>query len=76
MNATQDELRSFIDRAQYIEAEKATIAETQKELFAELKGRGYDSKAFKEVLRLLKMAPDDRSEFEAIVAMYREAAGL
>jgi uncharacterized protein (UPF0335 family) len=76
MEATQDELRQFIERAEQIAAEKADLAETAKELHAEVKGRGYDLKAFKEVLRLRKMTPDARAEFEAIVSMYREAAGL
>ena len=76
MELTQAELRQFIERAEQIAAEKANLNETAKELNAEVKSRGYDLKAFKEVLRLRKMKPDARAEFEAVVDMYREAAGL
>ena len=71
-----DELRQFIERFEQLEAEKRDIADQQKELMAELKGRGYDAKPFKEVIRLRKMKPDARAEFEAVVDMYKAAAGL
>lgn len=74
--ATADELRQFIERHEQLDAETADIAETRKELMSELKSRGYDRKAFKEVIRLRKMKPDQRAEFEAVVDLYRTAAGL
>jgi len=43
---------------------------------AELVARGYDRKAFKEIIRLRKMKPDQLAEFEAVVEVYRPAAGL
>lgn len=73
---TADELRQFIERHEQLDAETKDIAETRRELMAELKGRGYDGKAFKEVIRLRKMKPDQRAEFEAVVELYRAAAGL
>ncbi len=73
---TADELRQFIERFEQLAAEKQDVADQQKELMAELKGRGYDGKAFKEVIRLRKMKPDQRAEFEAVVDLYRQAAGL
>jgi len=75
-SVTEAELRKFIERFEQLEAEKKDISEQQKELMAELKGRGYDAKPFKEILRLRKMNPDDRAEFEAVVDMYRQAAGV
>ena len=75
-SVSADELRQFIERFEQFEAEKRDIAEQQKELMAELKGRGYDAKPFKEVIRLRKMKPDARAEFEAVVDMYRSAAGV
>lgn len=75
-SVSADELRQFIERFEQLEAEKRDIAEQQKELMAELKGRGYDAKPFKEVIRLRKMKPDARAEFEAVVDMYRSAAGV
>lgn len=73
---TADELRQFIERYEQLAAEKQDVADQQVELMAELKGRGYDGKAFKEVIRLRKMKPDQRAEFEAVVDLYRSAAGL
>ena len=75
-NVTADELRQFIERHEQLDSETREIADQRKELMAELKGRGFDAKAFKEVLRLRKMKPDDRAEFEAVVQMYRDAAGV
>jgi len=73
---TADELRQFIERWELMDAEKRTVTDAQKELLVELKGRGYDGKAFKEVIRLRKMQPDEVAEFEAVVDLYRPAAGL
>jgi len=70
------ELRQFIERYEQLEGEKKAIADGQKEVMSEAKGRGYDTKAMREVIRLRKMKPDDRAEFEAVVDMYREAAGI
>ena len=75
-NMTIMELRQFIERYEQLEGEKKDIADEQKEVMAEAKGRGYDAKAMREVIRLRKMKPDDRAEFEAVVDMYREAAGI
>jgi len=75
-NTTGAELLQFIERFEQLDAEKRDIAEQQKELMAECKGRGFDAKAFKEVIRLRKMNPSDRAEFEAVVDLYRRAAGI
>jgi uncharacterized protein (UPF0335 family) len=75
-NVTAAELRQFIERYEQLEAEKQEPANLQKELMAEIKGRGYDAKAFRAVVRLRKMKPDDLAEFEAVVDVYRAAAGI
>jgi len=75
-NVTVMELRQFIERYEQLEGEKKDITDAQKEVMAEAKGRGYDAKAMREVIRLRKMKPGDRAEFEAVVDMYREAAGI
>ena len=73
---TAGELRQFIERFEQLAAEKQDVADQQKEVMAELKGCGYDGKAFREVIRLRKMKPDALAEFEAVVDLYRQAAGL
>jgi len=54
---TADELRQFIERFERLEAEKKDIAEQQKEVMAEAKGRGYDTKVMRKVIALRKQAP-------------------
>lgn len=73
---TADELRQFIERAEQLEAEKKNIAEQEKELFAEAKGRGYDTKVMRKVIALRKRKPDEIAEEEAVLEMYRQALGM
>ena len=75
-NITADELRQFIERAEQLAREKAEIAEQEKELFAEAKGRGYDTAVMKKVLALRKRKPDDIAEEEAVLEMYKQALGM
>ena len=72
---TADELRQFIERYEHLEVEKKDIAEQQKEVMAEAKGRGYDTKVMRKIIAERKREPDDISEEEAVLEMYREALG-
>ena len=73
---TADELRQFIERFERLEAEKKDIADQQKEVMAEAKGRGYDTKVMRKVITLRKREPDDIAEEEAVLDMYKEALGM
>ncbi|MBE0552721.1 MAG: DUF2312 domain-containing protein [Rhodobacteraceae bacterium] len=75
-NVTADELRQFIERYEQLEAEKKDVTEQQKELMAEAKGRGYDTKVMKKVVALRKRKPDDIAEEEAVLEMYKQALGM
>lgn len=75
-NVTADELRQFIERFEQLEAEKKDVTENQKELMAEAKGRGYDTKVMKKVIALRKRKPDEIAEEEAIMDMYKAALGM
>ena len=75
-NVTADELKSFIERAEQLASEKKDVAEQEKELFAEAKGRGYDPKVMRKVIALRKRKPDEIAEEEAIIDMYRSALGM
>lgn len=72
---TADELRQFIERWERLEAEKQDIAEQQKEVMAEAKGRGYDTKVMRQVIARRKRERDDLAEEEAVLGMYEEALG-
>ena len=71
-----DELRQFIERWEQLESEKQDIAEQQKEVMTEAKGRGYDTAVLRKVIALRKMKPDDRAEQAAILEMYSAALGM
>ena len=68
---TADELRQFIERFERLEAEKKDIAEQQKEVMAEAKARGYDTKVLRKVVALRKRDADDIAEEEAMLEMYK-----
>lgn len=70
------ELRGFIDEIRDIRSDKAALAEREKELFAEAKGRGYDTKIMRRVISDLNRNPDEIAEEEAILTLYREALNL
>ena len=73
---TADELRQFIERFERLEMEKKDIADHQKEVMAEAKGRGYDTKVMRKLIALRKRDKDDIAEEEAVMEMYKEALGM
>ncbi len=73
---TADELRQFIERLERLDAEKRDIADQQKEVMAEAKGRGYDTKILRKVIALRKRDQDDIAEEEAVLDMYKQALGM
>ena len=75
-NVTADELRSFIERAEQLASEKKDLAEHEKELFAEAKGRGYCTKTMRKLIALRKQNPDEIAEQEAVLEMYKSALGM
>lgn len=73
---TADELRQFIERYEQLESEKKAIADQLKEVMAEAKGRGYDTKVMRKVIALRKRKPDEIAEEEAVLDMYKAALGM
>ena len=71
-----EELRAFIERYERLEAEKKDIVDAQKEVMAEAKGRGYDTKVLRKVISLRKRDKDDIAEEEAVLEMYKAALGM
>ncbi|NBD29408.1 MAG: DUF2312 domain-containing protein [Alphaproteobacteria bacterium] len=70
------ELRQFVERYERLEAEKKDIADQQKEVMAEAKGRGYDTKAMRKLIALRKREPQEIAEEEAVLEVYKEALGM
>ena len=73
---TAGELRAFIERYERLDAEKRDIADQQKEVMAEARGRGYDVRVLRKLVTLRRKDPADVSEEEAILTLYREALGM
>ena len=73
---TADELRQFIERVERLDAEKKDLAEQQKEVMAEAKGRGYDTKVMRKLITMRRRDKDDIAEEEALLEMYKEALGM
>jgi len=57
-----DRLRSFIERIERLEEEKAALAADIKEIYSEAKGTGFDIKVIRMIVRLRKMDTSDRQE--------------
>ena len=73
---TAGELRAFVERFERLEAEKKDIADQQKEVMAEAKARGYDTKILRKVVALRKKDPQEISEEEAVLELYKDALGM
>ena len=70
------QLRAFIERIERLEEEKQTIADDIKDVFAEMKGTGFDTKAVRAIIRLRKKDQAERQEEEAILDLYKAALGI
>ena len=70
------ELRQLIERIERLEEEKANIQSDIKDVMAEAKGRGYDTKALRAIVRLRKKDPNERQEEEAVLDLYKNALGM
>ena len=70
------QLRSLIERIERLEEEKKTIAEDIREVYAEAKGNGFDTKVMRQVIRIRKQDSSERQEEEAIRDLYLHALGM
>jgi len=71
-----DQLRLFIERIERLEEEKKGFADDIRDVYAEAKGQGYDSKIMRAIVRLRRMEKNDRDEMDALLETYRVALGL
>lgn len=71
-----ERLRSFIERIERLEEEKAALAADIREIFAEAKGTGFDTKIMRQVLKLRKLDREDRQEQETLLDLYLQALGM
>ncbi|PWR19459.1 DUF2312 domain-containing protein [Zavarzinia aquatilis] len=71
-----EQLRQFVARIERLEEEKAALAADIKEVYAEAKGNGFDTKVLRTVIRLRKIDKAERQEMDAILELYLEALGM
>ena len=72
----QDRLKSFIERIERLEEEKAALMADIKEVYSEAKGTGFDVKTMRKVISLRKMEDSDRQEAEFLLDTYLSALGM
>lgn len=70
------QLRSFIEKIENLEQDKAEIAETVRDIFSEAKSEGFDVKVMRQLLKLRRMKKEELAEQEELLDLYRQAIGL
>jgi uncharacterized protein (UPF0335 family) len=71
-----DRLKSYIERIERLDEEKAALAADIKDVFAEAKGNGFDIKIMRQILKLRKMDKADMDEQETLLDLYKRALGM
>jgi uncharacterized protein (UPF0335 family) len=72
----KEHLRSFIDRVERLQEEKTALTADIKEVYAEAKSSGFDTKIMREIIRLRKLDTADRQEQHAMLDLYMSALGM
>ena len=75
-NVSAEQLRQFIERIERLEEEKRGFADDIKDVYAEAKSTGFDTKTMRSIIRLRKMEAHHRQEADALMETYRKALGL
>ena len=75
-SVAQDQLRAFVERIERMEEEKKAISDDIKEIYAEAKGNGFDTKVLRQVIRIRKQDRAERLEQEALLELYLAALGM
>ena len=75
-NFAKDQLKSLIERVERLEEEKAALGNDLKEVYAEAKGNGFDTKIKRQVVRIRKMESHEREERDALLDLYLSALGM
>lgn len=70
---SSERLKSFVKRIEKLEEDKAAVAQDIKEVYAEAKGVGYETKIIRQVVRLRKIDIEKRREQEELLDLYMTA---
>ena len=75
-NRAAEDLRLFLERIERLEEEKKGISDDIRDVYAEAKGNGWDTKTMRRLIALRKLDPDARAEQQALLETYANAIGL
>jgi uncharacterized protein (UPF0335 family) len=75
-NRAAEDLRLFLERIERLEEEKKGISDDIRDVYAEAKGNGWDTKTMRRLIALRKLDPDARAEQQALLETYAKASGL
>ena len=73
---TGEELRQFIERYEHLEAERKDLLDQQKEILAEARNRGYDIRVVRKLMAIRRRDPQEVSEEDAVLQLYKDALGM
>ena len=73
---TAEELRQFIERYEHLESERKDLLEQQKEVLAEARNRGYDIRVVRKLMAIRRRDPQEVSEEDAVLQLYKDALGM
>jgi uncharacterized protein (UPF0335 family) len=72
----KDQLKSIVERIERLEEEKKSIADDIRDVYAEAKGNGFDTKALRTIVKLRRQDANERAEQETILETYMQALGM
>lgn len=75
-DVAKDQLLAFVERIERLEEEKKNISDDIKDVYAEAKGNGFDTKVLRKVIQLRKQDSGERQEQDAILELYLQALGM
>jgi uncharacterized protein (UPF0335 family) len=75
-NFAKDQLKSLVERVERLEEEKTALSGDIREVYAEAKGNGFDTKIMRQVVRLRKLESHEREERDALLDLYMSALGM
>lgn len=75
-DSSAQRLKSFIERVERVEAEMADLSADRKEIYAEAKSGGFDTKIMRQIVKLRRMESADRQEQQELLDLYARALGM
>ena len=72
----KDQLKAFVERIERLEEEKKATSDDIRDVYAEAKGTGFDTKALRTIVRLRKLDMDERREQQEVLDTYLHALGM